>query len=221
MELCTVIVLIFSMLLVCSFVAGETDSGTIKLLLVRPFNRSKVLTAKLFATIFFVITFMIFSALLCFAGGYFTYGYSDMNILTIFNSSTVLIMSPIALMCINILCLTIEIFFYVFVALMISTICKNYAGSIYLSLIFIVLIYTLNILFGGAFWYSFFPGMNLHLFKYFGNGFLSVADSSVLQNVLLTPILSTMSFVYSAVLNALYLIIAIAISYSVFNKRDF
>lgn len=221
MELCTVIILIFAMLLVCSFVAGETDSGTIKLLLVRPFSRSKVLTAKLFATIFFVVTFMLFSSALSFAAGYFTYGYSEVEVFAIFNAQNVLVISPLALMAINILCLTIEVLFYVFVSLMIATICKNYAGSIYLSLLFVAIIYTLNILFGNEFWYSFLPGMNLHLFKYFGNSFLSLTNSSVLQSVLITPILSTMTFVYSALLNGLYLIITVAAAYSVFNKRDF
>ena len=75
-------------------------------------------------------------------------------------------------------------------------------------------------LFGGTFWYSLLPGPNLHLFKYFGNAFMSVSDS-ILFNVLITPIQSTMNLWYSLLILTSYSILSIAISYAVFNKRDF
>ena len=220
MEFCTIIIIVFSMLLVCGLVSGETDSGTIKLLLVRPYKRSKVLTAKLFATIFFVVTFMIFSGLLSFAAGYYTYGFTNLEVLTVFDSSTIIAMSPLLLMGINILCLILEVIFYILIALMISTICRNHAGAIYISLIFLIAVYIMNVLFASTFWYSFLPGMNLHLFKYFGNAFTTLS-STVLQTVLITPIQSTMTFLYSFLLNGLYSIITIATAYSVFGRRDF
>lgn len=221
MEFCSIIILVFAMLLICGLVAGETDSGTIKLLLVRPFKRSKVLTAKLMATIYFVITFMIFSGLISFAAGYYTFGLSTTPILSVINSTQVAVMSPLALIGIDILCLTLEILFYVFVALMIATICRNHSGSIYICLVIVILVYTMNILFSSSFWYSFLPGMNLHLFKYFGNSFTGIAAPSFIQNLLITPIQSTMSLLYSSILNLLYILIAIATAYAVFNKRDF
>ena len=71
------------------------------------------------------------------------------------------------------------------------------------------------------FWYSLLPGMNLHLFKYFGNSFVSLAEGSVIQNILITPIQSTMNVLYSFLITLAYSAIALTIAYSVFNKRDF
>lgn len=221
MEICTVLIIIFGMMMVCSLITQETESGTIKLLLTRPYKRSKIVTAKLLATIFFVLCFILFSAIICFAGGYFVFGLDTTNILMIFNSSSAISISPILLMIINLLSLTIDVIFYVIIALMISILFKNYAGSISFCFVILLITFTLNILFPEMFWYSLFPGMNLHLFKYFGNSFVSLAEVSVIQNILITPIQSTMNLLYSFLILIAYLAIALTISYSVFNKRDF
>ena len=220
MEICTVLIIIFAMMMMCNLITSETESGTIKLLLVRPYKRSKIITAKLLATIFFVLIFTLFSAIISFAGGYFLYGMELSNVLVVINSNTPVVMSPIVLMLINILSQILDILFYVLLAMMISIVFKNYAGSISFSIVLILITYTLNMLFGGTFWYSLLPGPNLHLFKYFGNAFISVSDSIIL-NVLITPIQSTMNLWYSLLILASYSIVSIAVSYAVFNKRDF
>ena len=220
MEICTVLIIIFAMMMMCNLITSETESGTIKLLLVRPYKRSKIITAKLLATIFFVLIFTLFSALISFAGGYFLYGLDLSNVLVIINSNIPVVMSPIVLMLINILSQILDILFYVLLAMMISIVFKNYAGSISFSFVLILVTYTLNMLFGGAFWYSLLPGPNLHLFKYFGNAFVSVSDSMLL-NILITPIQSTMNLWYSLLILASYSLVSIVVSYAVFNKRDF
>lgn len=220
MEICTVLIIIFAMMMMCNLITSETESGTIKLLLTRPYRRSKIITAKLFATIFFVIIFLIFSALISFAGGYFLYGVDLTNILVVFNGTTAISISPIWLTLINMLSCLLDILFYVIISLMISILFKNYAGSISFCFIIIIATYALNMLFGGAFWYSLLPSPNLNLFKYFGNSFLT-SSSNILQNILITPIQSTMNFWYSLLILASYSIVSIAVSYAVFNKRDF
>lgn len=220
MEICTILIIIFAMMLICNLITSETESGTIKLLLTRPYKRSKIITSKLLATIFFVIVFMLFSALISFAGGYFVYGLDMSDILVIFNGNTAMALSPIVLMLINLGTLFIDVLFYVLVALMISVLFKNYAGSISFCFILIIATYALNILFGSAFWYSLLPGTNLHLFKYFGNSFI-FNSSNAIQSMLITPIQSTMNMWYSSLILCAYSIISIAVSYAVFNKRDF
>ncbi len=226
MELCTLIIIVFSMMLVCNLITGETESGTIKLLLVRPFKRSKIITAKLFATIFFVLTFMFFSSVITFIGGYFLYGNVTTPIIAIFNSTTAFEISPLLLMIINVLSLTFDVIFFVLLALMISILCKNFAASISCSLVILILNYALNIVFGGSFWYTLLPGMNLHLFKFFGNSFISTIEgtsgfSSLIQSILITGIETSMTFWYSLCISCAYSLVFIAISYSVFQKRDF
>lgn len=226
LELCTLIIIVFAMMLVCNLITGETESGTIKLLLVRPYRRSKIVTAKLLATIFFVITFMFFSSIITFVGGYFLYGPATTNVLAIFNSGTPFEISPLLLMLINILSLTFDVIFFVLLALMISILCKNFAASISCSFVLLILNYALNIIFGGAFWYTLLPGMNLHLFKFFGNSFASIIEGTsgfagLIQALLITGIETTMTFWYSLCITGAYCLVFLVISYSVFQKRDF
>lgn len=221
LEICAVIIMIFAVMLVCSLITGETESGTIKLLLVRPYKRSKIITAKLFATLFFVLTFMAFSFVITFVGGYFLYGMPTGSILAVFNASEAFTISPLAMIIIDAFTLLLDIIFFVILALMIAILCKNYAASISTVLVVIILNYALNIVFGGTFWYTVLPGMNMHLFKYFGNAFIGEGTGMILQSVLITSIESSMTFTFSILANIAYMIIAIAIAYSVFQKRDF
>lgn len=221
MEICTVVIIVFAVMLVCSLITGETESGTIKLLLVRPYKRSKILTAKLLATLFFVTVFMLFSGIISFVGGYFLFGLPTSNVLAVFNATTVFEISPLGLMLINILSLLLDAIFFVIMALMIAILFKNYAGSISTVLVIVILTYALNIIFGGTFWYSVLPGMNLHLFRYFGNTFISMGSGSILEALFVNTIESSMTFVFSILVNISYMVIALAIAYSVFQKRDF
>lgn len=225
LELCTVVIMVFAMMLVCSLITGETESGTIKLLLVRPYKRSKIITSKLLATIFFVITFMLFTSILTFVGGYFVYGLSSTPVLAVINASTAFEISPLLLMIINIITLTLDILFFVYLSLMISILFKNYPASITCVLVLLIVNFALNILFGGTFWYTLLPGMNLHLFKYFGNTFVSMGAGSgiagAIQSVLITGIHSSMSLLFSGFLYAIYSLVFLAVGYSVFQKRDF
>ncbi|MBE5735741.1 MAG: hypothetical protein E7356_00060 [Clostridiales bacterium] len=225
LELCTVVIMVFAMMLVCSLITGETESGTIKLLLVRPYKRSKIITSKLLATIFFVITFMLFTSILTFVGGYFVYGLSSTPVLAVINATTAFEISPLLLMIINIITLTLDILFFVYLALMISILFKNYPASITCVLVLLIVNFALNILFGGTFWYTLLPGMNLHLFKYFGNTFVSMGAGSgiagAIQSVLITGIHSSMSLLFSSFLYAIYSLVFLAVAYSVFQKRDF
>ena len=226
MELCTVIITIFAVMLVCNLITGETESGTIKLLLVRPYRRSKILTAKLLATLFFVVTFVLFSAVLSFVGGYFVYGYTATPILATFSAETTFVMSPLAMIMLDVLFLLIDIVFFVLLALMIAVLFKNYAGSITVCLIVLIANYALNLLFSTTFWYTLLPGMNLHLFKFLGNALINTSGAtntiaSIIQSLLITGIESSMSFVFSLLILVAYSIVSIAVAYSVFKNRDY
>ena len=98
LEICAVVITIFAMMQICNLITNETESGTITLLLVRPYKRGKIITAKLLTTIFFVLTFMLFASLITFAGGMAMFGYESRLILAVFNSQAIFEISPILLM---------------------------------------------------------------------------------------------------------------------------
>ena len=221
LEFCAIIIIFFSMMLMCNLITGETESGTIKLLLVRPFKRSKIITAKLMATIFFVIVFMLFSGLLSFVTGYFTYGVVNANILAVLNGTNAFVIHPLLLMLLNIISLIIDIIFYVIIALLFSIIFRNFAGSFTSCLVIFIIFTVLNVVFPTAFWYSFFPTMNLHLFKYLGNAFLPIDTENILLKALITPVQNTMNILFSLLITVAYTIIILILSYTIFKKRDF
>ena len=62
--------------------------------------------------------------------------------------------------------------------------------------------------------------VNLNLFKYFGNGFLSNPNSS-LSILFNTPMLGNMNYFISLILSAGTMAILLAITYTVFRRRDY
>lgn len=224
LELCTLVIIIFSMMLICNLITNETESGTIKLLLIRPYKRSKILTSKILATILLVITFMIFSTILTGVAGFVLYGYTTKSVLAVFNSTTVFTASPILIMSIKILALLADTLFYVFVALMLAMIVKNYAGAISSTIVLFIMNFALVFIFKNSIWFLALPGINLNLFKYFGNSF--IATSSGIKQGLISQILSPtlmgqMNIWISISINSIYTILFIALSYILFNKRDY
>jgi len=220
MELCIIIITIFAMMQMCSLITNETESGTIKLLLVRPYKRSKIITAKLFATILLSITFVIFCGAITFAGGYFMFGNTTKTVLTVINATTVKEFSPLLLMFINLGSLILDVIFYIFVALCLSLVIKNYAGAISFTLIFYLINMALTFIFGSSLWYVALPAINLHLFRYFGNSFIAT-ENSILTKILSPSIIGTINIWVSISIYLAYSITLLIISYSIFNKRDY
>lgn len=220
MEIATLIITIFAIFMAASLMASEYDSGTIKLLAMRPFKRWKIITGKLFATMTFVLLFVLFSLGVCGVAGVCLYPIDNTLILTTFNSSVSFVLHPLVLMAINVGCILLEIFFYTVIALSISTIFRSYTTAISISCIMYILALSFNILFGGAFWYSFIPFINADLFKYFGGSFL--ATSSTAFNKLFTPtLLSNANFFVSLGIYGATILVFIVLTYVVFRVRDF
>lgn len=220
MEICNIVIIIFSMVLVASLITQEIESGTIKLLLVRPYKRSTILTSKVITTLVFSILFIIFSAIISAVAGFVYFGYVTNNVLLIIDATYVLTLSPIIVMLIDLASILIDVIFFILVALFFSVMSKNFASTLCFCASSVLVMLGLNLLFGNAFWYSFLPTMNIHLFKYFGNAFI-IGSDSIIKKLLITGIASSMNLMYSILILLTYSVILLAISYAIFNKRDF
>ena len=220
MEICSVIIMIFSMVLCASLITQEIESGTIKLLLVRPYKRSTILTAKMFTTLIFSALFILFSGIISAVAGFVYFGYVSQNILLVLDATTVISLSPIVVIIIDLISIFIDVSFFVLIALFFSVMSKNFASTICFCASSVILMLVLNLFFGTAFWYSFLPFMNIHLFKYLGNSFI-VGSDSIVRKLLITGIASSMNLMYSLLILVAYIIIFLAISYTIFNKRDY
>ena len=220
MEIATIIITVFAIFLAASLMASEYDSGTIKLLAMRPYKRWKIITGKLIATMTFVLIFVLFSSIITYVAGICLYPVDNTPILAIFNSSTAISFNPIILMLINIASILLEIFFYTVIALSISTMFRSYTGAISVSCIMFIMALSLNLLFGGAYWYSFIPFINADLFKYLGGSFL-VTQSGALNQLFTPTLLSNSNFFISLSIYGITVVTFLIINYIVFKVKDF
>ena len=220
MEIATLIITVFAIFMSASLIASEYDSGTIKLLAMRPFKRWKIISGKLLATMIFVFLFVLFSFIICLVAGIALFPFDNTLILVTFNSTHSFAIHPMILMAINVGCILLEIFFYTVIALSISTIFRSYTAAISISCIMFILALSLNILFGGAYWYSFIPFINADLFKYFGGSFLTTS-SSALNNLFTPSLLTNSNFFMSLGIYGLTVVVFLLITHIVFKVRDF
>lgn len=221
LEIATVIIIVFSIFTAASVFAAEHDSGTIKLLLIRPFKRHKIVTGKLLATLFFSTIFLIFSTIVSAIIGFTVYPVEQLTpILAVFNATTAFKFNPIVLISIYIVFTLLEIIFYVILSSALCTLFKSYAGAVTGSFVAYFVTIAMNIGFGKQLWYSYSPFVNVNLFKYFGNGFLSNPNSS-LSSFFNTPMLGNMNYFVSLGISTGLVAILLAITYIVFKRRDY
>jgi ABC-2 type transport system permease protein len=68
----------FITLVAGDIVSSEATAGTIRLLLIRPPSRSKIITAKYLTTLFYTTGLVIFLALICITLGLLLFGHGDL-----------------------------------------------------------------------------------------------------------------------------------------------
>lgn len=220
-EISTMVIIIFSIFMAASIFAAEHDSGTIKLLLIRPFKRHKIVTGKLLATLFFSTMFLVFSTVVSTIIGFTTFSTDATTpILAVFNGSVAFKFNPMILFAIYLFFSLIEIIFYVILSSTLCTLFKSYAGAVTGSFVAYFATIAMNMGLSSKLWYSYSPFVNLNLFKYFGNGFISNPNSTF-AGLFSTPMLGNMNYFLSLGLSAGLMALLLAITYVVFKRRDY
>ncbi|HUC92629.1 MAG TPA: DUF2705 family protein [Paenibacillus sp.] len=195
------LVTIFTVVISADSVAGEFSSGTIKLLLIRPWSRSKILLSKyaallLFALLFsaslFLFTVVANGALFGFDGDYRFDVRPDMP--------------PFAYMLLTYISMFAGLIVIVTLSFMISTVFRSGGLAIGLS-IFILL--------GG----SLVTGI-LSVFDYEWIKYLLFFHTDLTQHLNKRPMLEGMTLGFSLAVLAGYYIVFVALTWFVFNKRD-
>ncbi len=221
LKICTLLIIVFTMFMLASIITAEQDQGTIKLLLVRPFSRSKILSAKLLATFFFSFCFLALSTIITFVGGYFRFGLPALEkVLLTFNATSTFAISPIWAMLIFMASNLLDIIFYLIVATLLSVAFKSYASAITTSLITVIISILISIFLANSVVYAFLPFTTISLFRFFGNSFLPTGDS-ILNAFFLMPISPGMSIISSVLVSGIFCLVIYIISFNLFNKRDF
>lgn len=220
LELFSFIIIIYCVVLGSGMIAGEQANGTLKLLAIRPYKRSKLLTSKILATLFFIIIFVLFSSVIAFIAGGTLYGFNSLPVLAIFDSNTAFVISPIILYFIYILTLIAKIFVYISLAFFISTLFKSYVGAVTVSILCFFATSILNVYLSASKIFKFFPLSNLDLFKYFGGGYFASGNSASIINMFTSPILLDTNFMFSLINVIITTILILGVTFVVFRKRD-
>lgn len=219
LRLCLFIIVIYVVTVAATTITGELQSGTMKMLAIRPYKREKILGGKLLATLLIGIILILVSAVATLVIGLISYGGASLPVLVVFNSTSAVAMSPIALYLIVLATLTIEMTFFVLLAMAISLLFKSQIGSVAVSILAFFGTLVLNTLLGKASWLAILPFTNINLYKYFGSSFIA-SSNDFLASVLTSPVATGMNFWISAVYTFVTLIGLTVLIFEVFKRRD-
>lgn len=196
---------LFTIIIGAGMVASEFSEGTIKLLLIRPSKRWKILLSKYISTllstllmliILFVFSFITGSLLFGFNGVLQPYlSYSNGNVIEVSMISHVF--SLYAYNCVNLIMMAT-------LAFMISTVFRNSSLAIGISIF---------LMFTGSTLVQFLSRYNWTKYILFANTNLQVYSDG-------TPIVKGMTLSFSIAVLIVYFILFNAISWIGFNKRD-
>ncbi len=219
LEITSFIIIVFTVVLSAGMLAGEQSNGTLKLLLIRPYSRNKVLTSKLLASLIFGVIFLIFSTIVLFLIGLFTMGANFTPVLCVFNASLAFTCSPFVLLLIYLLCLIFKILIFALLSLAISAIFKSNVGAVGVSIVLYFLLSVLGIILSGSYWYGYLPFSNIDLFKYFGGAFVG-GTTSPISMISSSPMFYGGNFLYSFLITIGVGLIFAILTYEIFKRRE-
>ncbi len=214
------LVVIYSIAMACSSIATEQENGTIKLLLVRPYKRFKIIIGKFLSIISFAFIFMLFSFIVSFFIGYGMFGLSGQTILAVFNATSAYTIHPFLLIIVDFLLSLCEVLLFVFIAIMFATLFRTFASSFSLSLIVITLIIFLNIVLGAVPFFGILPIANFNLFKFLGGAFRS-GEIAGINSLFATRLVGITNIWLGVIYDAILAFICMLVTYFVFKKRDY
>ncbi|QAY68148.1 ABC transporter permease [Paenibacillus protaetiae] len=198
------LVTIFSVIIAAGSVADEFATGTIKLLLIRPWSRSKILLSKYISVLMFGVLQVIVLFISTLAVNALVLGLHSTTVQEAFGSDSG--SSPFAYLVQFFALKLVTLFVTLTIAFMISTIFRSSALAIGLSIFLILL---MN---------SFAP--LLATLKYKWVDYILFIHLDLTQYLDGTPLREGMGYGFSLAVLAVYYIIFVALTWLIFTKRD-
>lgn len=172
------IIVIYAVMAACQTIAGEIKEGSMRYYAIRPVSRTNIYLGKMIAILLMSTLMTLFSAVIAVCVGGAVYGFESLQILTIFNGSSPIVLHPIAMLAIFLLSSVLEVLVYLSIAMLLSCLIKSDLFAVTIMLV----VYLVNILLpmfvGGAnTWLAFYPFSHLSLYSLFGSTVYSVSDN--------------------------------------------
>lgn len=199
------LITLFTIIIAAGSVAGEFSWGTIKLLLIRPVSRSKILLSKYLSSLSFALTLLVFHYLFSFLLGGVLFGFSDISTpyLSYQNGTVVETSMPLHLLSLYGL-KSIDLLMMVTFAFMISSVFRNSSLAIGLSIFLMFTGTQIVTLFAQYEWVKYILFANTNLMQYIDG----------------QPFVEGMTLSFSITMLVVYFVLFNAISWFTFNKRD-
>ncbi|MBM0065876.1 ABC transporter permease [Alkalicoccobacillus gibsonii] len=195
----SMIVLIFTTIVLISSVTSEYKSGTMKQLLIRPISRTSILLSKWVTTFLISVLFLLILALISFLIG------------SVLFENEASFADSIATLGLWILYNIPTIFFYLVFGLCIAVATRNSALSISSVIVLYFIGTTITFFLLRFDWVKYLITANLTLQEYSSNEYLNFGSE---------PIMGSMSLGFSLGVIAVYSIILLVIAHLVFKKKD-
>jgi len=220
LRLFSFIIIAFAIMSACHTIAGEIKDGSMRYLAIRPVSRTKILLGK-FASILILSTILsIFSAIIAVCVGGAIYGFNSMNILTIFNGTTVIIIHPAVMIVIYVVSMLLELTVYTSIAILLSCILKSDLLSVTLLLAFYLINSLLPVFVTGInSWLTFYPFAHINLYALFGSSLYSI-QGNFLNALLGAKVYITTNIILTAAIIVLLISITTFIATKLFKKKE-
>lgn len=203
-------ILIISIVVSGNIVSTEFDKGTIKLLLVRPYNRTKILLSKYISSLFIILLSIISIFIMQFIVSGIFYGYSSLNIPQIiynFNTNSIQYINIFKYSILETIATLPKFVLLTTLGFTISTIINNSIVGVAIPIVGYFAAEIINVII---------QSYSIKLLKYF-----------ITPNWNFTPYLfggisefSGITFIFSLIICTIYLLILIIPTFIIFNKKN-
>jgi ABC-2 type transport system permease protein len=197
---------IFVIVVAAGMVSSEFSWGTIKLLMVRPISRTKILLSKYITVLLFGLTLLVTLFGLAAIAGYFLFGLPEKEIFHLaFSNGEVVERNIVVQLVVEYLLSSIDLLMIATMAFMISAVFRNSNLAIGLSLFLLFMGSTATMLLAAKFdWTKYILFANTNLTVYFDG----------------VPPVDGMTLMFSVVMLLIYFTGFQTLSFWVFAKRD-
>lgn len=197
---------LFTIIIAAGIVANEFNWGTIKLLLIRPLSRIKILLSKYLTVLLFGFLSIFIIFVFSFILGTILFGLPEETYPYLFYSNGVVKEQSILMHLISFYGLnSISLFMLTTMAFMISSVFRNSSLAIGISIFLMFMGNTVTLLLANRFdWAKYLLFANTDLTQYFEG----------------TPLVSGMTLSFSISMLVIYFVVFISLAFWVFRKRD-
>lgn len=213
MQIVSFVLIIVSVFIASGTVASELSNGTMKMLAIRPYSRTKIIIGKLLATLSFMCIMLFISLLIAFGVGYFSYGIQTTNVLIVFDATNVVVLNAFCVIGLYFLSCILNLIFYICLTMFFSVLLKSNVisvifgmGTYALSLVFNALLYAKD-------WFRYLPFAHLDLYKYLGTSLNSGQFFGF-------SLANGINFDYSITYIAVTILVFIVSTVFIFRKRN-